>query len=42
MTHAQAVRVILFESPGAFDPTVLRAFAACQDEFQKVFESVGA
>jgi len=42
MGHAQAVRVILFESPGVFDPTVLRAFAACQDEFARIHETTGA
>jgi response regulator RpfG family c-di-GMP phosphodiesterase len=42
MTHAQAVRAILFESSGVFDPTVLRAFAVCQDEFQRIYETVGA
>ena len=41
MTHAQSVRVILFESPGIFDPSVLRAFAACQDEFQRIYETIG-
>lgn len=40
LSHAQAVRVILFESPGVFDPAVLRAFAACQDEFQRIYETV--
>jgi response regulator RpfG family c-di-GMP phosphodiesterase/tRNA A-37 threonylcarbamoyl transferase component Bud32 len=40
--HPQAVRVILQDSPGQFDPTVQRAFASCQDEFQRIFESVGA
>ncbi len=42
LTHAQAVRVLLFESNGMLDPTVVRAFAACQDEFQKIYDSVGA
>jgi len=40
LSHAQAVRVILFESPGVFDPAVLRAFAACQDEFQRIYDTV--
>ena len=42
MTHAQAVRVLLFESSGVFDPTLLKAFAACQDEFQRIYDTVGA
>jgi response regulator RpfG family c-di-GMP phosphodiesterase len=41
MTHSQAVRVILFESSGVFDPSVLRAFAACQEEFQRIYETIG-
>lgn len=40
LAHAQAVRVILFESPGVFDPAVLRAFAASQDEFLKIYDTV--
>lgn len=39
LSHAQAVRAILFESPGVFDPTVLRAFGASQDEFHRIFEA---
>lgn len=42
LSHAQASRVIMFESPGLFDPAVQRAFASCQDEFLRIFESVGA
>jgi hypothetical protein len=34
--------VILFESPGMFDPAVQRAFAACEDEFARIFEATGA
>lgn len=40
ITHAQAVRLILFESPGLFDPTVLKAFSACQDQFQQIYDSM--
>jgi response regulator RpfG family c-di-GMP phosphodiesterase len=40
MSHAQAAQVILQESPGAFDPQVLRVFAALQDRFQRIFAAV--
>jgi response regulator RpfG family c-di-GMP phosphodiesterase/serine/threonine protein kinase len=39
-SHARAVQCILRESVGAFDPSVLNAFAECQDRFQRVFLSV--
>jgi response regulator RpfG family c-di-GMP phosphodiesterase/tRNA A-37 threonylcarbamoyl transferase component Bud32 len=39
-SHARAVECILREMDGAFDPTVLRAFDACQDRFQRIFLSV--
>src|SRR5262249_10884168 len=32
MTHDQASKAIIAESSGVFDPTVVRAFSACQDE----------
>jgi len=38
--HEAAVRTILHESPGAFDPKVVQAFASCQDRFQRIFLSV--
>jgi response regulator RpfG family c-di-GMP phosphodiesterase len=40
LSHAQSIRVILFESQGVFDPTVLRAVAAAQDEFQRIYDTV--
>jgi response regulator RpfG family c-di-GMP phosphodiesterase len=39
-SHARAVECILREMDGAFDPAVLRVFAACQDRFQRIFLSV--
>ena len=41
LTHAQTVRLIMFESPGLFDPAVQRAFSACQDQFQQIYDSIG-
>jgi hypothetical protein len=35
------VRLIMFESPGLFDPAVQRAFSACQDQFQQIYDSIG-
>src|SRR5207253_1950216 len=37
LTHAQTVRLMLFESPGLFDPAVQRAFSACQEQFQQIY-----
>ncbi len=39
-SHARAVQCLLHESEGAFDPSVLQAFAACQERFQRIFLSV--
>jgi len=41
LTHRQAVRWILEESGGHFAPTVLRAFSLCQEEFARIFTSLG-
>jgi len=38
LPHGQAVRVLLHESAGVFDPLVLKAFATCQDDFQRIYE----
>jgi response regulator RpfG family c-di-GMP phosphodiesterase/tRNA A-37 threonylcarbamoyl transferase component Bud32 len=40
LPHAQAARILLNESPGQFDPVVLRAFAARNIEFQQIFDSI--
>jgi response regulator RpfG family c-di-GMP phosphodiesterase/serine/threonine protein kinase len=40
--HDVAARMIVHESPGAFDPKVLQAFAACHDRFQRIFLAVPA
>jgi response regulator RpfG family c-di-GMP phosphodiesterase len=40
LTHVQTVRLILHESPGLFDPAVQRAFAACQEHFQQIYDSI--
>jgi response regulator RpfG family c-di-GMP phosphodiesterase/tRNA A-37 threonylcarbamoyl transferase component Bud32 len=37
LTHPDAVRVILHESPGQFDPTLLTAFSYCKDEFMNIY-----
>jgi HD-GYP domain-containing protein (c-di-GMP phosphodiesterase class II) len=38
--HAEAVRMILEESPGQFDPVLLQAFAFCQDEFESIYRDL--
>ncbi|MCS6852034.1 MAG: protein kinase [Gemmataceae bacterium] len=40
LTHAEAVKVILEESDGQFDPSVVAAFHARQDDFQRIFHQV--
>jgi putative two-component system response regulator len=38
--HAEAVRVILEDSPGQFDPSLLVAFSACQAQFERIYRDV--
>ena len=40
MSHAGAVSVLLKGSPGQFDPTLLRAFEACHDQFERAYREV--
>jgi putative two-component system response regulator len=40
ITHAQAVRLMLYESQGLFDPAVLKAFSTCQEQFQQIYDSM--
>jgi response regulator RpfG family c-di-GMP phosphodiesterase len=40
-SHADAVRIILHESPGQFDPSLLVAFCYCNEEFQDIFRRTG-
>jgi putative two-component system response regulator len=40
LPHAQAVRQIMEGSPGQFDPLLLRTFAACEGEFERIFRDV--
>jgi response regulator RpfG family c-di-GMP phosphodiesterase len=40
LSHADAVRVILHESPGQFDPTLLTAFSYCKDEFMNIYRQI--
>jgi transglutaminase-like putative cysteine protease len=37
MSHVHAVRLILNESPGQFDPTLLAALAACHAELDRIY-----
>jgi putative two-component system response regulator len=39
-SHARAVECVLQDMDGAFDPSLVRAFEACQDRFQRIFLSV--
>jgi response regulator RpfG family c-di-GMP phosphodiesterase len=40
LSHARAADTILHEMNSAFDPAVLRAFAACHERFQRIFLAV--
>lgn len=40
LPHSEAVRFILEGSNGQFDPILLTAFAACQEEFEAIFQEV--
>ncbi|HKB37959.1 MAG TPA: protein kinase [Gemmataceae bacterium] len=40
MSHIGAVSVILRGSPGQFDPSLLRAFETCHDQFERIFREV--
>jgi response regulator RpfG family c-di-GMP phosphodiesterase/serine/threonine protein kinase len=41
MSHADAVDVLLQQSPGQFDPSLLRAFANCHGAFERIFRDRG-
>ncbi|MFM7151627.1 MAG: protein kinase domain-containing protein, partial [Gemmataceae bacterium] len=38
--HRQAIRQILEQSPGRFDPTLLSALERCQGEFERIFQEI--
>ena len=40
LPHNQVVRQIVEGSPGQFDPFLLRAFAACERDFERVFQEM--
>jgi hypothetical protein len=40
LSHKDAAEQVRRESGGAFDPAVAEAFAACADEFERVFAAV--
>jgi HD-GYP domain-containing protein (c-di-GMP phosphodiesterase class II) len=39
LSHPRAVRVIIEESSGQFDPVLLTAFASVADQFDRIFQS---
>jgi HD-GYP domain-containing protein (c-di-GMP phosphodiesterase class II) len=41
LSHAQTAAVILRQSPGQFDPALLAAFAACHEQFERIYREVG-
>jgi putative two-component system response regulator len=40
LSHGNAVEVILEQSPGQFDPSLVQAFAACHREFERIFRDI--
>jgi HD-GYP domain-containing protein (c-di-GMP phosphodiesterase class II) len=40
LSHADTVRILLEESTGQFDPYVLRAFEARQQDFERIFREI--
>jgi response regulator RpfG family c-di-GMP phosphodiesterase len=40
MDHAAAAQILLEDSPGQFDPAVLRAFQTGQAEFERIFRDI--
>ncbi|MFN4259491.1 MAG: protein kinase domain-containing protein [Gemmataceae bacterium] len=40
LSHQEAVHVLLEQSAGQFDPAVLQAFQACQEEFGRIYNQV--
>jgi response regulator RpfG family c-di-GMP phosphodiesterase len=39
LSHPRAVRVILTESPGQFDPVLVEAFGRVADQFDRIFQT---
>jgi eukaryotic-like serine/threonine-protein kinase len=39
LSHPRAVRVIVAESPGHFDPLLISAFTSAADQFDRIFQS---
>jgi response regulator RpfG family c-di-GMP phosphodiesterase len=40
LTHAEAAKILLENSTGQFDPAVLRAFAACERDFERIYRDI--
>lgn len=40
LPHAETLRIIVECSLGQFDPVVLRAFAACEQEFERIYRAI--
>ena len=40
LPHAETVRIIVERSQGQFDPVVLRAFTACEQEFERIYRAI--
>ena len=40
LAHTEAAEIILNGSPGHFDPSVLRAFALRQQDFERIYQEI--
>jgi response regulator RpfG family c-di-GMP phosphodiesterase len=40
LSHEEAAHILLQKSAGQFDPGLLRIFAACQDEFARIYHDI--
>jgi putative two-component system response regulator len=40
LSHSEASRILLQESPGQFDPAVVQAFAACERSLERIFDDI--
>ena len=40
LSHPEAVKILLEESPGQFDPLLMQAFDRCAGQFDRVFREI--
>jgi putative two-component system response regulator len=40
LSHAESIQILCEQSPGHFDPVLLRAFSACHHEFDEIYHGI--